>query len=280
MIPGLTRDIPPAKHAFMRWLLLVLLLLAPMAQACGERTDCVLPNGTYRLAMPANWDGRPLGAVLFLNGWLGTSEGLMAADFFVRRITDQGIALIVPQAEQGTWSFPNSPVPIRDDFAFLDAVMEDVADRIPLRRDRVMVSGFSLGGSLAWSMACHQGEKFAGYLAISGTYWDPLPESCPSDIPILLHIHGLTDPTVPITGKTVGDWRMADARLSLHRWRVQGACDGTNPPRRTDGPLTCQRWRDCGGGVLEFCTHEAGHSLRSSWVVRGWEQLSQIKGWE
>ena len=259
----------------MRYLLLILMLLPQAVLACGETTDCQIDGGSYRIALP---DGEgPFGAIIFYHGWQGTAQGVMRNGSILGEAKRLGIAVVAPQGVNKTWSYPGSPDASRDEFKFTDALLADLAERFPIDMDKIMVSGFSMGGSMAWNIACYRGEKFAGFAPVAGTYWDPVPETCPSPMPVLIHTHGTSDTTVPIRGRGIGIHRQSDLYKSLAQWERQGACELPKTARRYD-LLVCQRVT-CGDGLLELCLHDGGHSIRTEWVVRAWEELAQIKGW-
>ena len=180
-----------------------------------------------------------------------------------------------------TWSYPGSPRQLRDEFAFVRAVMADVEARFGVTRARTLVSGFSMGASMAWNVACYEGAGFAGFAPIAGAFWDPIPESCPSPTPILLHVHGTADRTVPLEGRPIGEsWHQSDVFDSLAMWRRQGDCEAAPTTYEAD-LLICERSTCSGpdGGVIELCLHPGGHSIRTEWVARGWDALAELKGW-
>ena len=259
----------------MRYLLVFLMLLPQAIFACGQSSDCQIEGGTYRIALP-DGDG-PFGAVIFYHGWQGTAQGVMRNRSILSEANKLGVAVIAPQGINKTWSYPGSPDSSRDEFAFTDALLADIADHFPIDMDKIMVSGFSMGGSMAWNVACYRGENIAGFAPIAGAYWDPVPTVCPSPMPVMIHVHGKADTTVPISGRPIGIYRQSDVYESLAQWEEQGACKLPNTARR-DGALVCQRVT-CSSGVLELCLHEGGHSIRTEWVVRAWKELSEIKGW-
>lgn len=266
---------PAARAALMA---LVLALTASAAAAtCGRDTDCAVPAGSYRIAMP---DGAPEGAIVYFHGYRGTAAGVMRNRGLVEGALARGLAVVAPQGIDGRWSFPGSPREQRDEVAFMRQVHADMLARFDLPADRLMVTGFSTGGTMTWHMACDLGALFAGFAPVAGAYWEPLPESCVSEPPVLLHVHGTSDEVVPMQGRPIGERaQQGDVRESIARWRRQDAC-GTESRVQSEGRLTCERWTGCETGVIELCLHDGGHSIRSEWVLRGWDQLAAIKGWE
>ncbi|SDU49078.1 PHB depolymerase family esterase [Stappia sp. ES.058] len=257
----------------------------PQAQ-CGVETPCEIANGEYRIRFPQGWDGNsPLGAIVFLHGWRGSAAGEMRNAAWARLADRLNVAFVAPQGAGKTWSYPGAPRALRDDFAFFDALVEDLTARFPLRADRMMATGFSMGGSMVWNLACYRGRLFAGFAPIAGAFWDPIPETCPSPAPVLFHVHGTADRTVPLEGRPIGErWHQSDVADSLAVWQAQAGLPRVFPAFAPDTGLNCQlqEARKKGGGatpLLEVCLHSGGHSVRAEWVERAWRALARHLGW-
>ncbi|HBM88774.1 MAG: polyhydroxybutyrate depolymerase [Parvibaculaceae bacterium] len=258
-------------------------LLAPPAAACGASdTDCVVRSGNYRIYLPDNLDGdRPAGAVLFFHGWKGSSEGVMRNTNLQAMSDRHGIALIAANGLRGGWSFPGAPARARNELAYVGEVLDDVQARFHVPRDKILASGFSLGASMVWSLSCYMGDRFAGFVPVAGTLWNPLPETCPSGTPNLMHYHGQKDGTFPLIGRAIagGLYRQGNTYKSFDIWHSQGQCEKEEPEILETEPFRCERRLRCGSSVLELCVHEGGHIYRAAWIERSWEILSGLKGW-
>ncbi len=253
------------------------------AFACGTvNSDCAVPSGDYRIYLPENKsDAAPAGAVLFFHGWKGSSEGVIR-NASLRAMSDRlNVALIAANGLQGNWSFPGAPARARNELKYVEQVLEDAERQFDIPRDRVLAAGFSLGASMVWSLSCYMGEEFAGFVPVAGTLWNPLPETCPSDTPNLMHYHGQTDGTFPLTGRAIagGLYRQGNIYRSFDIWRTQGACEAEQPVVTRSGGIQCERRSGCGSDILELCLHDGGHIYRAGWIERSWGILSDLKGW-
>jgi len=81
---------------------------------------------------------------------------------------------------------------------FLDACIE----RYPVRRDRLLLLGFSQGGVMAYRLFLEQPQRFAGLVALSSWLPGALAEAypaadAPSDRPVLV-MHGTRDPVIDV----------------------------------------------------------------------------------
>jgi len=82
--------------------------------------------------------------------------------------------------------------------SFLDAALE----RYPIRRDRLVLLGFSQGGAVAYDLFLREPERFAGLVALSSWIADPVladptPKPGLAGRPVLA-IHGTQDALVPV----------------------------------------------------------------------------------
>ena len=165
--------------------------------------------GAYRVALPdrpAPPSGHP--AVMFFHGAGGSAQALGNAamvDAFIAR----GYAVIAPDGlpRPGSrfgpgWSFHPLRAKLRDERAFAREVLDDAAARFGVDRNRILLSGFSIGGSLVWYLACADPGLAAAYAPVAGAFWRPHPEmgSCAGPVR-LLHTHGWRDETVPLEGR-------------------------------------------------------------------------------
>ena len=281
----------------------LLVLAASPAQACGLESDCpvALDNGTitgsYRIRMPVGGSqtaadnvaedkvaaDKVNGAIVYLHGWQGTPEGTMKFGALTRMADELGVALIAPRGLRKSWSFPRAGrILARDDVAFINAVANDAALRFSIDRERFMLTGFSVGGSMVWYAACKEPDMFAGYAPIAGAFWVPYPPECRSPAPDLFHVHGTADRTVPLQGRKLGNGaQQGDVTISF------GILLDTAPiaiDRNAVSPgdqsrLTCEHFR-AHGNRQEICLHGGGHSVRPEWISRAWRELAAVRQWD
>lgn len=259
------------------WLVLAGLVLAgpgraAPVEACPGEQGCQVEGGHYRLILPDSAPpGAPRAALMFFHGWQGSAEET-AADPGLRALaTRLGIALIAPDGMGRTWSYPGSPGRHRDEFAFVDRVLDDVAARFPVDPRRIMASGFSQGGSMVWYLACRMPERFRAFAPVAGAFWEPLPASCTGPRPALIHTHGTADGTVPLAGRALrSGFRQGDVFRSLGildpRARAVTVADFAIVP----DALACLRLSAAGTTTLELCLHPGGHVVDPAWIERAW----------
>lgn len=250
----------------------------PALADCGGDDPCDVEGGTYHIVKP---EGALRGALMFLHGWGSSGQGSLRLTGMVKQFTDQGFAVIAPngtprEGRRGLrWSFhPDQPA-ARDEYAFLAAVKEDAAQRFGFDPARVMLSGFSIGGSMASYVACFDPDQFAAYAPVGGGMWRPHPAKCLGPVK-LLHTHGWSDGTVPLEGRAVRGTNARDPQAfvqgdvfaTLDLWRVTNGCVNHKPDRfDVAGDFWRRTWEECDpASALEFALFPGGHSVPNGWA--------------
>lgn len=250
------------------------------AETCGPETPCEVDGGEYRIWTPPGADAaKPIGAIVYFHGYGSRATATMRFKSLMMTAKELGVALIAPDGPKKSWSFPNAPWDRRDELAFMNRVLDDALARFPIDPTRLMSSGFSIGGSMSWYMACYVGERFAGHTPIAGTFWRPHPEACPGPDPFISHVHGTADKTFPLTGRLIRNTlQQGNTHEAVAYFRER---DGNVPVIEgyQDGKLDCSNTATADGGAVELCLHDGGHSVRGEWIKRGWMRLAVFKGW-
>jgi polyhydroxybutyrate depolymerase len=263
--------------------LLCLVPLTALAQdgaTCGvPKAECPTANGFYRLVLPEN-ASRPVPALVFLHGGSSTAASVTGNTAMLAELSARGYALIAPEGQprasrpNKNWGVHDNRTHPRDDIAFIAEVLDDAALH-GIDRDRVLLAGFSRGGSMVWDIACHAPATARAYAPISGAFWEPLPENCKAPID-LFHSHGWTDRVVPIEGRSFRDGAVAqgDVFAGLTVLRRTNGCNLRQPesaPMEGDGNLWFRNWSACAGGRLDLMLHPGGHEVPTGWLTRAFD---------
>ena len=258
--------------------MLVLLLSAGrvIALDCGGADlPCKTASGEYHIAVPEGWQGGGP-AVMYLHGYGGSGAKIIARDALVNRFMGRGYAFLAPTAMPWGQGKPNDWA-VRDgwliyprrDVLFLREVFADSVVRGHIDPDRLLLTGFSRGGSMVWDIACHAPDFARAYAPAAGGFWQPMPVGCFGPVNIL-HVHGFADPTVPLEGRT---WRneeqeftlsQADIWEGLQLWRRENRC----PSQASEHEISEGQWRKrwaCEEGSVELILHKGKHGLPEGW---------------
>jgi len=253
------------------------LLLATPALACGPDTDCPLGDRHYRIALPDSYDGAdPVGAIVFAHGYRGSARGTMRNANLRRMASDMGLALVAVKSARDDWDLPGAPSDMDStgaaEMTYFEDVVADITNRFAIDPGRIMMTGFSAGGMVTWELACQRPDLFAGFVPLSGTFWQGPPDDCAAPASVI-HFHGTADRIVPLAGRPIGDTRQGDVARVLDMYRTTG---GFGPIDRVGvlGDVMCQRQSNPSGDVLEFCTFPGGHTFRRSFLRYAWDRLT------
>ncbi|MEO1018885.1 MAG: polyhydroxybutyrate depolymerase [Pseudomonadota bacterium] len=275
MIRPLTKPLTTAAIALAMLAAPGLVPAAKADEACGVGEPCVIEGGEYYLVLPDDWDSEtPLPALMFFHGHASSGESVITSQNLKNSFGGAGYAIIAPngaiwpERDIRAWPARLMTEPWRDDVAFSLAVLEDVATKIPLDQDRILVSGFSAGGSMAWMMACHEGARFQGFAPVAGALRRPVPdEGCSGGPAPLIHIHGFTDRQVPLEGRAIRDWHQGDVFESLELMRTANQCASLPSEIAFGDNFRCRYWNDCASeSPIAMCMHDGGHGLPEGWA--------------
>jgi len=264
------------RCCFVSLAFLAACLSANASVACGPDTDCKIDNRHYRIRMPAGHDGKtPIGAIVFAHGYTGTARQVMRSKGFAAMDRKMNVALIATKSAGKGWTLPGSPVHGKvkgaDELAYYDRVLDDVARRFPIDRKRMLATGFSAGGMMVWSLACHRSQLFAGFAPIAGTFWAPIPNTCKTPVTSIIHLHGDSDKTVPLLGRRIGSSKQGAVQQALGMYAGYGAFGPTTIENQPG--LKCSKRHNAGGHILTFCLYKGGHSFYIRHIRQAWNML-------
>ncbi len=244
---------------------------------CGDiERPCAVASGEYYVAVPGTPPG-PEGypVLIHLHGWSSSGKSVLKNKRLAEQIIARGYVLIAPNGlvsprGKRDWSVRDQSIrPRRDELAFLQAVLADIEQRLKLDPARILLTGFSRGGSMVWDIACQNPQAFAAYAPIAGGFWSPLPETCTGPVR-LFHTHGWADGTVPLEGRTLGTSSMVqgDIFAGLGIWRTVNGCAFPVPAKRfSEGESWTRNWTACSPGTdLRLTLHPGAHVIPPGWA--------------
>jgi polyhydroxybutyrate depolymerase len=165
---------------------------------------------SYLLYVPINYDQMGDLPLLYNFHGFGGSANDHLSDSDFRDIADEeGFFLVYPQ---GTLlnGFPHWNAALSggdnksnaDDFGFIEALTQEIANDWPIDLERIYATGYSNGAMLSYGLACYSNRLVAAVASVSGTMLDQSFTCQPSQATSVLHIHGTDDSVLPYEGNS------------------------------------------------------------------------------
>ena len=115
----------------------------------------------YTISVPRDLnDDEPRPFILALHPGGGSRGGPFLYQIVEPALRDWGAIIVAPDSPNRRWSVESAEQSV----LFL---MDDILERYPIDRTRVLVTGFSMGGAGTWFMASHHPERFSGAIPIA-----------------------------------------------------------------------------------------------------------------
>ncbi len=279
----------------MRFSLLIALFIlmyphaaVPAENPCGGDT-CSIEMGEYAIRLPEKTDGKSIPALLWFHGAGRSGPLVMKNSAMIGTFTKRGYAVIAPSGLERPnsrfgpgWSFLPFRPKQRDELTFAKAVLNDVQKRFNIDNDNILMSGFSIGGSLVWYLACKEPGLARAYAPVAGAFWRPHPQTSDCKGPVkFLHTHGWRDGTVPLEGRPLGGGRIyqGDVFHGLSILRELNGCEGLKATVfETEDRFWRRKWVKCSPQTaLEFALHTGGHNVPGDWPEMAIEWFEGLK---
>jgi len=170
------------------------LLIAAAATFSATRTDLKIGTRTAIVYTPTGYKNPPL--VLSLHG-MGFGAGVMQGMIKFENYADSSkekFVTVYPQGENNGWDLASMK-----DVNFVLAIIDSMYNRYKIDRNRVYVSGFSMGGMMSWYLSCKIPDKIAAIVPDDGFPLSGMSGCSETRHVPVLHMHGNADDFVKYT---------------------------------------------------------------------------------
>ena len=157
-----------------------------------------------------------------------------------------------------------------DDVGYIDAIIDDMADRYRVDRRQVFLVGHSNGGFMSHRYACDRADRIAAIVSLAGDNYKDAATRCKPTSPVAVRqVHGDMDTAVPYPGGTDPNtgWSLPSALQSVGFWAGIDGCSMTTDTSAPDLDLD-QGLPGADTGVTRFPACKSG-TAAELWTIRG-----------
>ena len=122
---------------------------------------------------------------------------------------------------------------------------------------------------VVWNIACFRGQNAFGFVADSGTFWDPMSTSCPSTSVNLNHYRGKSDTIVPMEGRQILNSYQSDVLQAIEN--LAGIAVVLSSIDQTRDKLKCYVACEGSEGHVGLCLFKGGHRFSADYIADAWE---------
>ena len=202
------------------------LLLAVSTQAVAQTWEEVKVGATTRKTLtyvPKNVEESPA-LVISLHGFNQDPNYQMKQTAWNDLADSEHFIVTYPQGNGNAWDISGN-----GDIQFIEQIMSDMELKHNVDKNRIYVSGFSMGGMMTYHCMAKLADKVAAFGPVSGIPVDYRNPSSTRKVPIM-HIHGTGDDVVKWGGDPThpaGGYGRIDEYVK--KWAAFDGCDVDNP---------------------------------------------------
>lgn len=219
---------------------------------------------TFILHLAPSYGIQPQALVINYHGYNFTASKMEQYSNMPAEADKAGFILVYPQGvdDPPSWNAgigAEGPTGDADDIQFTRDMLNYLEQNYCVDAHRVYVTGFSLGGGMAYRVACILTNQIAAIATVSGAYYHA-PGGCQPSRPIpVLEIHGQADQFAPYDGNPTA--MMAAVSVYLNVWLTHDQCSGSPDTIFQQGDVTGLEWKHCANGVVveHYRISDGGH---------------------
>lgn len=242
------------------------------SQAKGQYTRSLTSGGqkrTFVMYVPPSYNGQPLPVVFNYHGWDNTGIAMASYTNMGALAKKENFIVVFPQGALDTSDPPKpswnagvfldgSPTAVADDVKFTSDMINYLRHDFCVDSHRIYVTGYSIGASMAYRVACDLSTQIAGLATVEGAFYH-IANGCNAKRPIpFLEIHGLADLYAPYGGSGA----KLPVQTLLNLWLSIDKCN-TNSTRTifAQKDVTGIEWPSCANGSLvqHYKISDGGH---------------------
>ncbi len=245
------------------------------AHSAGDSNITISSNHVKRnfiLHLPPGYGQQPLPLVINYHGYDNTASNFehytnMASEadkapfmvIFPQGALDNNVPQPKPSWNAGIGA--GGPTGLTDDVQFTRDIISYVKKNYCLDTHRIYATGYSIGASMAYRIACTLSDQVAAFATVEGAFYHIPPNGCQASRPVpLLEIHSLADQFAPYDGSTAR--KLVSVSDFLNLWFAINQCNsGSSQTIFQKADVTGYKWSRCASGsaVEHYKITDGGH---------------------
>jgi polyhydroxybutyrate depolymerase len=234
----------------------------------GDSTASIISGGIQRtmlIHLAPSYGIQPQALVVNYHGYNFTAQHMARYSNMATEANQAGFILVFPEGVDSppSWNAglgAQGPTGSADDVQFTRDMLKYLEKNYCIDVHRVYVTGFSLGGGMAYRIACTLSDQIAAVATVAGAFYHA-PGGCLPSRPVpVLEIHGQADQDAPYNGNPA--MGMAAVQVYLNVWLGHDQCSGTSQVIFKQADVTGIEWKQCADHtvVIHYRISDGGHT--------------------
>jgi polyhydroxybutyrate depolymerase len=240
-------------------------------QPKGDKTISISSGGQTRsfiIHLPPSYGEQLLPIVFNYHGWDSSAAHYESYTNMGAEADKENFIVVFPQGaldslEKPSWNAgngANGPTGSTDDVQFTRDMISYLQHNYCIDTHRIYVTGYSIGASMAYRVACTLTNQIAGLATVEGAFYH-FDGGCLATRPIpVLEIHGLADQYAIYDGNS--SLQTFPVQTFLNLWFGVDQCNTSNKQtifQRAD--VTGYKWPACANGTVveHYIISDGGH---------------------
>lgn len=221
-------------------------------------------NRTFIVHQAPSYGHQPQALVINFHGYQNTALRTAQRTHMGIEADRAGFILVFPQGvdnppswNAGVGTF--GPTGDADDVQFTRDLFNYFEHNYCVDTHRIYVTGYSLGGGMAYRIACTLSNQIAAFATVAGAFY-PIPGGCNPSRPMpVLEIHGQADQFAPYDGNAY--MGMAAVQTYLNFWLIHDKCNPSGKVIFLKADVTGLEWSHCAKGTViqHYRISDGGH---------------------
>src|SRR6266480_283746 len=210
-------------------------------------------NRTFLVHLAPSYGNQPQSLMINYHGYDNTAQRTAQRTNMGAEADKAGFILVFPQGVDSPPSWNAGigvlgPTGDTDDVQFTRDIISYFEHNYCVDHHRIYVTGYSLGGGMAYRIACTLSNQIAAFATVAGAYYR-IPGGCNPSRPIpVLEIHGQADQFAPYDGNAY--LGMTAVQRYLNFWLAHDQCKPASKVIFQKSDVTALEWSHCANGTI------------------------------